>query len=313
MSSAVAQPLPSTDSPRGPFRLAIAVTVMTAFVTISFGAMTTSTGSGLAYPDWPLSDGQVMPESSYTTLPGFLEHFHRLFASLTGLLALALWLWLYFGRLGTVAARRTAFLGGLLTLIQGVIGGTGVLAGLPAASSVAHGTLAQLTVATFAWVSYQLSERYRNTLPLTDVPPGTGRPIALVALAVTVAQTVLGAVARHTNSPHAVWTHVGHAFVVFIVAAIATAFASGKLNRAPGIRGLARATMVLLMVQMALGFVVLGVRNSAGKTPENVERLGVAAVISVHVLFGALLTVLVASLAAHVFRATRRDPVGALT
>jgi hypothetical protein len=92
---------------------------------------------------------------------------------------------------------------------------------------------------------------------------------------------------------------------VFFAATIATAFAIGKLGTVPGIKGLARAIVLLLIVQIALGFVALGIRNSAGKTPENVANLGTAAVISVHVLLGALLTTLVAALAAHVFRGTR--------
>lgn len=303
MSTSLAVPTAAASS-RGPFRLAVAMLVVTT-VTILKGALTTSTGSGMAYPDWPLSDGQVMPESSYTTLPGFFEHFHRLAASSAGLMALALALWLHFGRVGTAMVRRTAWFGGCLILLQGVVGGTGVLNNLPAVTSVSHGTLAQLTLATFAWIAYQLSDRYRTTAPLTTVPPGTGRKLMLVALVALVAQTVLGAVARHTNSPHAMWTHVGNAFVVFVIATIATAFAVGRLGGVPGIKGLTRWIVGLMMLQIALGFVVLAVRNPDGKTAENVHRLGAATVISIHVVIGALLTVLVAALAAHVFRATR--------
>jgi hypothetical protein len=96
---------------------------------------------------------------------------------------------------------------------------------------------------------------------------------------------------------------------VFLVAAIATAYAVGKLAATPGIPGLARTIVLLLIAQIALGFVALAVRNPDGKRPENVEQLGTAAVISMHVVIGALLTTLVAALAAHVFRATR-DPRG---
>jgi hypothetical protein len=116
---------------------------------------------------------------------------------------------------------------------------------------------------------------------------------------------VLGAVARHTNSPHALWSHVGNALVVFFVATIATAFAMGRLGEVPGLKGVCQSTALLLILQIALGFVALAIRNSAGKTPENVANLGTAAVISVHVLLGSLLTVLMATLGAHVFRATR--------
>ncbi|MBM3973715.1 MAG: hypothetical protein FJ301_06395 [Planctomycetes bacterium] len=309
MTSAPATPPSSLGSCRGPFRLCLALLV-TAAITVLKGALTTSTGSGMAYPDWPLSDGQVMPASSYTTLPGFFEHFHRVAASATGLLALALALWLHFGRLGSPRARATAWLGGCLVLTQGVVGGLGVLKNLPAVTSVTHGTLAQLTFATFGWLAYQLSDRHRATAPVTSVPPGSGRGLALFALGMLVAQTIVGAIARHTNSPHALWTHVGNALVVFLVATIATAFAVGRLGEAPGIKGLARAIIGLMIAQIALGFVALAVRNPDGKRPENVEQLGAATAISVHVLIGALLTVLMATLAAHVFRATRR-PDGA--
>lgn len=314
MTSTLAAPLPAIARSRGPFRLAVAMLVVTT-ITILWGAMTTSTGSGLAYLDWPTSDGQLMPESSYTTLPGFLEHFHRLFGATAGALSLSLVLWLQLGRRGgswTDAARRTAWFGLALIVVQGVIGGVGVLQGLPALTSVTHGTLAQLTLATFAFVAYQLSDRYRDTRPVAGVPPGSGRKLALFALAMLVAQTVFGAVARHTNSSHALWTHVGNAFVVFVAATIATAFAAGRLGAVPGIRGLARAIVILMLVQIGLGFVALAIRNAAGKTPENVANFGTATVISVHVLIGAMLTVLVAALAAHVFRATRRDAQGAV-
>ncbi|MBL8755777.1 MAG: hypothetical protein JNK15_20945 [Planctomycetes bacterium] len=323
------RPAAAPSSTRGPFLLTIA-TLVCASLTIVKGAMTSSTGSGMAYPDWPLSDGQLMPESSYTTLAGFFEHFHRLAASTTGLCALGLALWLHFGRLGDARARVLAWLGGVLVLAQGVLGGVGVLLGkrpdvpaqllaqpgasvlrepmTPVLTSVLHGTLAQLTFATFAWLAYQLSERYRRTAPVTTVPPGAGRKLAVFGLVMLVLQTVLGAIARHANSPHALWTHAGNALVVFFAATIATAFAMGRLAAVPGIVGICRTTVFLLIVQIALGFVALAIRNPAGKRQANVENLWVASTISLHVLIGATLTMLMATLAAHVFRATRRDP-----
>lgn len=304
MTTTSTQPLPAERRTKGPFWLAIAMVVVTT-VTILWGAMTTSTGSGLAFTDWPMSDGKLMPERSYTTLPGFLEHFHRLFGATAGLLALSLALWLSYGGFGDAKARKTAWFGGFLILIQGVFGGIGVRLELPVFTSVTHATLAQLTLATFAWIAYLLSGRYRETAPAVAVAPGSGRKLAMFALGILVVQTIVGAIARHSNSPHALWTHVGNAFIVFLVATIATAFAIGRMGDTPGIRGLARAIVLLLILQIALGFVALAIRNNAGKTPENVANLGTAAVISIHVLFGAMLTALMASLAAHVFRATR--------
>ena len=88
--------------------------VIVTTVTILWGAMTTSTGSGLAFADWPMSDGKLMPERSYTTLPGFLEHFHRVFGAVAGLLSLWLAVWLWRGQLGDNKARKTAWFGGCL-------------------------------------------------------------------------------------------------------------------------------------------------------------------------------------------------------
>jgi hypothetical protein len=302
--------VPTQRSLRGPYGLAVLVLVLTT-VTIIKGAMTTSTGSGLAYPDYPLSDGQLMPESSYTTVAGFLEHFHRLFAATAGLAALALALWLHLGRLADRRARSTAWGGGLLLLTQALFGGFGVLLELPAVTSVTHATLAQLTLATFAWLTYQLTDRYRETAPVSTVPPGTGRRVVVFGVVVMVVQTVLGALARHTNSAHAMWTHAGNSLVVFLVATVATSLAVGKLGTVPGIQSLSRWIVGLLIGQIALGFVVLAVRNPAGKQASNVEHLDTAAVISAHVVIGAMLTVLMATLAAHVFRATRRSAAGA--
>ena len=304
MTTTTNELLPANHSTKGPFWLAIALVAVTT-VTIIWGAMTTSTGSGMAFVDWPLSDGQLMPERSYTQIPAFLEHFHRVFGAVAGLLALALAVWLWRGKLGDLAARKTAWFGGCLILTQGLFGGIGVRLELPVFTSVVHGTLAQLTLSTFAWIAYQLSNRYRITGPAPGVAPGSGRKLVLFALAIVVVQTIVGAIARHSNSPHALWTHVGNAFVVFLCMTIATAFTIGRMAETPGIRGLARAIVLLLILQIALGFVALAIRNNAGKSPENVADLGTASLISVHVLLGALLTALMASLAAHVFRATR--------
>ena len=66
------------------------VTASTLFL-IFAGAMATSTGSGLAVPDWPLSYGVVMPPM----IGGiFYEHGHRMIAATVGLLTVIQAIWL---------------------------------------------------------------------------------------------------------------------------------------------------------------------------------------------------------------------------
>ena len=306
MSSTAAAHADFERRDRGPFVLAIGMLVVTT-VTILWGAMTTSTGSGLAFEDWPLSDGEVMPERSYTTLPGFLEHFHRLFGALAGALALSLALWLNLGRRGNREARITSWIGLVLIIVQGVVGGVGVLEGLPALTSVTHGVLAQVTLAIFGWIAWQLSRSY-DSPPVG--PPGAVRKLTCATLVLFVLQTVIGGIARHTNSTPALWLHVGNAFVLFLVAIISTGLASSRLGGVPGLRKVARWLSSLLLMQIVLGFIALLIRNNAGKTPENVANLGTAVLISVHVLLGAALTVLAATICAQVFRGTRRVSTG---
>ena len=63
------------------------VTAGATLVLIFVGALVTSTGSGLAVPDWPLSFGQVFPPMVGGVL---FEHGHRLVAAFVGLLTVTL-------------------------------------------------------------------------------------------------------------------------------------------------------------------------------------------------------------------------------
>ena len=275
-------------------------------VVILKGAMVTSTGSGMAYADWPLSDGQLMPASSLTTLAGFLEHFHRIAGAIAGLLSLTLVVDLYRRRALATAGGRAAILGLALILVQGVVGGVGVLNNTPVAMSSLHGTLAQLTIATFAVTAYRLSRRYAATKAIAHPSTGAGRRMAVIAVVALVVQTIIGAIARHSGSEHALWTHVANALVVFLLVLIAAGLAAGRFAAVPGIKSLSRWLLWLLVVQLVLGFVALLIRT--GKSPENVEQLVRASLISSHVLAGSLLTVTASLLAAHVFRGTARAP-----
>ena len=68
------------------------LTALSTFLLVIAGGLVTSTGSGLAVPDWPLSYGTLFPPM----IGGiFYEHGHRLIAGTVGIMTmvLALWLW----------------------------------------------------------------------------------------------------------------------------------------------------------------------------------------------------------------------------
>jgi hypothetical protein len=70
-------------------RFALAVAVAAAGL-LAAGGLVTSTGSGLAVPDWPLSFGQLFPPMVGGVL---FEHGHRMVASAVGFMTMILMFW----------------------------------------------------------------------------------------------------------------------------------------------------------------------------------------------------------------------------
>src|SRR3989441_7137479 len=82
---------PSPPVPFDAWRHRYTVTsVCATVVLLAAGGLVTSTGSGLAVPDWPLSFGKVFPPMAGGVL---FEHGHRLIAATVGLLTVALAAW----------------------------------------------------------------------------------------------------------------------------------------------------------------------------------------------------------------------------
>src|SRR5215210_2379370 len=81
----------SADAPSIWLRRFTKLTAAWAVFLLFAGAQVTSTGSGLAVPDWPLSYGMFFPPM----IGGiFYEHGHRIIAGIFGILTLIEALWL---------------------------------------------------------------------------------------------------------------------------------------------------------------------------------------------------------------------------
>ena len=176
-------------------KLVVACTVLL----IAAGGMVTSTGSGLAVPDWPNTYGQFMFSFPLDKMVGgiYYEHGHRMIASTVGFLTiiLAVWTWKvdprrWVRRLGVAA------LGAVI--LQGLLGGLTVLLLLPAPVSIGHAGLAQLFFCITVSLALFTSPRWREAQDAVHDP--TLRRIAATTTAMIYCQILLGATMRHIGA-----------------------------------------------------------------------------------------------------------------
>lgn len=177
-------------------RFAIALAGAT-LVLIFAGGLVTSTGSGLAVPDWPLSFGQFFPPMVGGV---FYEHGHRMIAATVGMLtvALALWVWV---REPRPLVRRLALAAVGAVVAQGLLGGITVLFLLPTAVSVAHACLAQAFLCLVVALAVVTSPLWTHA----GAAPSPTRRSPLATLAALTAgavylQLIVGAIMRHTGA-----------------------------------------------------------------------------------------------------------------
>jgi len=101
----------------GAFQFFSRVVVFFAVLLIWWGAATTTRQAGMAFADWPLSLGSINPPGWLDHMAPFLEHSHRLLATLVGLLVLALFSWAY-----VRSPRRALEVTGLVVVLAIVFG-----------------------------------------------------------------------------------------------------------------------------------------------------------------------------------------------
>ena len=255
------------------------------------GGLVTSTGSGLAVPDWPNTYGTFMFAFPLSQMVGgiFYEHGHRLIASTVGLLTIGLSVWIavveprrWVRRLGWTALAAV--------VIQGLLGGITVLYFLPAPISISHAGLAQLFFTLVVSLTLFTSPGWRAGSPgFAARDDRVLSRLALAAPAVIFGQILLGATMRHTGAGLAIpdfplafghllppdWTagiaiHFAHRVGALAVTTIALATAGHLLFHHRERRELTNPALllaVLVLMQVGLGaWTVLSGRQVAVNT-----------------------------------------------
>jgi len=259
-----------------------------ALLLLVAGGLVTSTNSGMAVPDWPLSYGTWLPKMTGGVI---FEHGHRMIASFVGLLILIMAFWTQFDE-SRPGVRRLAWWTLGLVILQGVFGGVTVFFNLPYQVSAAHATLGQ-TVFCLLVIMAELVG------PGVAAPAGAPASAALkglgvLAIAALVTQLALGAVMRHGGSGIA-----PHLLGAAVAAPAAGLFAAAALTRSE--RAIQRPALLLLAalaVQLALGLATADFRA----VPNPRADLGMIVVATTHLAFGAVLLGTSVLLAFRLFR-----------
>lgn len=185
------------------------------FGVVTLGAFTTSIHAGMAFPDWPLSNGSINPDGWLTEIDKFAEHSHRLFGMVMGFLAIGLVTWLQL-REPRAWVRKLAWAALAIVVVQGVIGGKRVLLDSLAVPGfemslgqmlrIPHGILAQIYVCILFAIAASLSRRW---IEAPAAPADTGcriRFLASLATLLVFVQLIVAAVMRHNNAGLAIPT-----------------------------------------------------------------------------------------------------------
>ena len=300
----------STETTPRALRIFTKIVAASTLFLVFAGAMVTSTDSGLAVPDWPLSYGMLMPPMVGGI---FYEHGHRMIASAVGLLTLIQAFWLQ----RSEPKRFLRVLGWFslaAVIVQGTLGGITVLFLLPLPVSVAHATLAEIFFCMNVAIAFFASKWFIQ-LKESGIGSAAAATTTRIVVAVTFLQIVLGALMRHlgaglaipdyplsfgrvipplgtlpvaVNFAHRTWGLVVAAAIVVLLVRVFRNAADRPL------RPLGGALIALVAVQITLGAFTIW----TGKQP---------IVTSVHVATGAL-TFAVTVLAALV-AGVRQEPV----
>ncbi len=209
------------------------ITLAAVFPLVILGGLVTSTGSGLAVPDWPTTNGgnmflypiSLMASDSHV----YVEHSHRLFGVLVGMSTL--FLALLTTRVDTRPwVKRWVWVCFVLVCGQGVLGGLRVTMPTETKASMIHGILAQFIFGMLAALAAYLGEAYRAPTPVFVPGDRTRRAWATAALHLLLIQLVLGAMYRHTGKDHALWAHIGVSLLVLTSTLVAGLLASKRAS-----------------------------------------------------------------------------------
>lgn len=177
------------------FQQLLGLSCLGTFLLIFVGAMVATTRSGMAFMDWPTSNGLIWPDLDkwFHQKDMFWEHSHRLIAEGVGILAICLVIWSNFvhGKKFRIASIILL----AVIILQGVFGGLTVGKLTAWWTSSLHGIVAQLVFAYMLLLFFKAGKEFKKK-PIVDNDSWL-RTLPKVVCIIVFIQLTLGASFRH--------------------------------------------------------------------------------------------------------------------
>jgi cytochrome c oxidase assembly protein subunit 15 len=233
-------------------RLAL-LTACTALLPIVVGALVTTKGAGMAFPDWPTSDGHNMFLYPWlatlgTAFDKFIEHGHRLAGALIGLVSIGLVAFAWW-----LEPRRWVRVSALLVLLcviaQGILGGVRVRMDRELLAMV-HGNFAAIV---FSFMAVVVLVTSRSWFAVAENPPTKEaemlKPFAVITALSVFAQYTLGGLLRHLG--RLLYEHI--ALAVLVLLCVILTFVLTRISRLQWLKGPALWMLAFVGLQVLLG------------------------------------------------------------
>jgi len=270
-------------------RFAWLTATLTLLLPVTTGAFVTTLKAGMAFGDWPSSDGYSM--LAYPLMSAdrdqFAEHLHRLSGMTIGLLSMALAGFAWTTSCGRAAKCLAAGISGVV-FVQGMLGGARVLLGKETLALL-HGDFAAAVFSLMAVFVMVTSVGWESRSRLSSLAAGrTALAWAVITAVLMSVQYFLGGVLRHLKLGWAwnlhPWFAIAPLVSVLVFAFVVRSAESAMLRRC------ATALVGLVVSQALLGLATWYVRYGIPSwgvvaTQESVSQV---VVCSLHKVLGML-------------------------
>ena len=288
----------NVPSDRGLRPLAILLAAMTLLLLVA-GALVTSNEAGDSVPDWPLSFGRWLIQSSHFVANVRYEYSHRVIAASVGLITamLAIHAWT---RERRPLIRRLAFAAFVGVLAQAMLGGIRVwFPDSKPVIAVIHALVAQSFFGLIVALVLLTSADWWKPKPLKDDAgfPAT-RWLAAITVGAVLMQLVLGAGFRHGTFgviPHVVGALVVASLAIWTALIIVHRYGGNAYLRRPAL-----IMLVLLGCQVDLGVLAYAARLKSQFDVQPLEPM--ISLTVAHVVVGALTLASVVALTLRCWR-----------